>query len=68
MRLRRCIDPSRGLTGRRATDHVRRHPDWLDTKGFRSVILLASILFSLGIGSILMMQQILTAEAFGTRE
>jgi MFS family permease len=34
----------------------------------RSVILLGSILFGFGIGNILMMQQILTAEAFGTRD
>ena len=32
-----------------------------------SLILLACILFGFGIGNILMMQQILTAEAFGTR-
>jgi MFS family permease len=34
----------------------------------RSVILLGSILFGFGVGNILMMQQILTAEAFGTRD
>jgi MFS family permease len=33
----------------------------------RGVILLGAILFGFGIGNILMMQQILTAEAFGTR-